>query len=82
MIAKRVWRRKDLAMMTIYIMNTIDIRKIKTVFICPDNTETYKKRCVHMFELLRTLGFERVVHYKSGKPDDDSPYPQHTIYCK
>ena len=55
-------------------MEVIDLRKIKTVFICPDHNEKYKARCIYMFELLHKLGFERVVHYKSGS-DTHDPYP-------
>jgi hypothetical protein len=56
-------------------MESIDLRKIKTVFICPDHNEKYKERCVYIFELLRTLGFEHVAHYKSGSSEPHEPYP-------
>lgn len=55
-------------------MQVVDLRKIKTVFICPDHNEKYRARCKYMFELLHKLGFERVAHYKSGS-DIHDPYP-------
>ena len=36
------------------------------VFICPDHNEKYRKRRVYMEGLLSSLGFQHVVHYKSG----------------
>ena len=36
------------------------------VFICPDHNEKYRKRRVYMEALLSSLGFQHVVHYKSG----------------
>lgn len=56
-------------------MELIDIRKIKTVFICPDHNDKYKERCKYMFELLRDLGFEKIIHYKSGAQDTNERYP-------
>lgn len=50
-------------------MVIIDIRKIKTVFICPDHNEAYKERCKYMFETLSLLGFEHIIHYKSESSD-------------
>ncbi len=55
-------------------MELIDLRKIKTVFICPDHNDKYKERCAYMFNLLRNMGFENVAHYKSGS-DTHDPYP-------
>lgn len=53
----------------------MDLRKIKTVFICPEHNEKYKERCAYMVGLLKDLGFERVAHYKSGKDSADELYP-------
>jgi hypothetical protein len=53
----------------------MDLRKIKTVFICPDHNEKYKARCAYMFDLLKSLGFERVAHYKSAGYTSDVLYP-------
>lgn len=53
----------------------MDLRKIKTVFICPDHNEKYRARCKYMFDLLRSLGFERVAHYKSERITPDTVYP-------
>lgn len=55
-------------------MDLIDLRKIKTVFICPEHNEKYKERCAHMFALLKKMGFEHIAHYKSGLQTYD-PYP-------
>jgi hypothetical protein len=55
-------------------MELIDLREIKTVFICPDHNEKYKERCAYMFTLLQKLGFKNVAHYKSGLQTYD-PYP-------
>lgn len=56
-------------------MELIDLRKIKTVFICPEHNEKYKLRCKYMFDLLHKLGFEHVVHYKSGIQGAHELYP-------
>lgn len=55
-------------------MEVLDLRKIKTVFICPEHNEKYKVRCTYMFTMLKNLGFEHVAHYKSGS-DRYDPYP-------
>lgn len=49
----------------------IDLRKIKTVFICPDHNEKYNTRRKHMETILTKHGFENVIMYKSG-----TDYPQ------
>ena len=56
-------------------MELIDLRKIKTVFICPDHNEKYKARYNYMITLLQTLGFEKIIHYKSSSPGQYEPYP-------
>jgi hypothetical protein len=48
-------------------MPTIDLRKIKTVFICPDHTDKYKERRLHMEKILKHYKFENVTFYKSGQ---------------
>lgn len=50
-------------------MELIDLRKIKTIFICPDHNEMYKARCKYMFSLLQDMGFEQIIHYKSGSSE-------------
>jgi hypothetical protein len=44
-------------------MKLIDI---PVVFICPSHNEKYIAREKHMFELLNTIGFKSITHYKSG----------------
>lgn len=36
------------------------------VFICPDHNEKYHRRRLYMETLFSSLGFQHVVHYKSG----------------
>lgn len=50
----------------LYIMPTIDLRKIKTIFICPDHNEKFNKRRKHIEEILAKYRFENVIMYKSG----------------
>lgn len=42
------------------------LQDYKVVFICPDHNEKYTKRKTHMFELLTSMGFKDIVHFKSG----------------
>jgi len=42
------------------------IQDLKTVYICPDHTEKYHTRKVHMDTMLTELGFKDFTHYKSG----------------
>jgi hypothetical protein len=59
-------------------MPRIDLRTVKTVFICPDNNEKYNKRRVHMETILAKHGFTNVIMYKSG-----TDYPhclRHALY--
>lgn len=44
-------------------MKLIDI---PIIFICPDHNEKYSARKDHMFDLLNTIGFKNITHYKSG----------------
>jgi len=39
---------------------------IPVVFICPDHNEKYSARKQHMFQLLDSIGFKSVTHFKSG----------------
>lgn len=39
---------------------------IPVVFICPSHNEKYLAREKHMYELLHTIGFKSIRHYKSG----------------
>jgi hypothetical protein len=39
---------------------------IPVVFICPDHNEKYSARKQHMFQLLESIGFKSVTHFKSG----------------
>lgn len=59
-------------------MEVFDLRKIKTVFICPDHNEKYKERCRYMYKLLNDLGFENVAHYKSASQTGADLYPLNT----
>lgn len=59
-------------------MPRIDLRTIKTVFICPDHNEKYNKRRIHMETILAKYGFTNVIMYKSG-----TDYPhclRHALY--
>jgi hypothetical protein len=47
-------------------MPTIDLRKIKTIFICPDHNEKYNARRKHIESILKKHGFENVIMYKAG----------------
>lgn len=47
-------------------MQTIDLRTIKTVFICPDHNEKYNERRKHMETILAKHGFTNVIMYKSS----------------
>ena len=44
----------------------VRLQDFKTIFICPDHNEKYRARRMHMEDMLKTLGFTNVVHYKSG----------------
>ncbi len=44
----------------------MDIRNIKTIYICPDHNEKYHERKLYTDNLLKTLGFTNFSHYKSG----------------
>jgi len=44
----------------------VRLQDFKTIFICPDHNEKYRARRLHMEDMLHTLGFTNVVHYKSG----------------
>lgn len=58
--------------------STIDLRTIKTVFICPDHNEKYNKRRKHMETILQKHGFTNVIMYKSS-----TDYPhclRHALY--
>lgn len=57
-------------------MQTIDLRTIKTVFICPDHNEKYNERRKHMETILAKHGFTNVIMYKSG-----TDYPQCLQYA-
>lgn len=39
---------------------------LKVIYICPDHNEKYHERKLHMDALLQRLGFNDIVHYKSG----------------
>jgi hypothetical protein len=59
-------------------MQTIDLRTIKTVFICPDHNENYNTRRKHMETILAKHGFTNVIMYKSS-----TDYPhclRHALY--
>jgi hypothetical protein len=42
------------------------IQEFKVIYICPDHNEKYHQRKRHMDQMLATLGFKDIVHYKSG----------------
>jgi hypothetical protein len=42
------------------------ITDFKVVFICPDHNEKYNARKQHMYNLLNTIGFTNIEHFKSG----------------
>ena len=44
----------------------VRLQDFKTIFICPDHNEKYHARRLHMEDMLKTMGFTDVVHYKSG----------------
>lgn len=59
-------------------MPLIDLRQIKTVFICPDHNEKFKERRRHMETILEKHGFQKIIMYKSG-----TDYPnclRHALY--
>jgi hypothetical protein len=39
---------------------------IKTIYICPDHNEKYNERKLYMDNLLSSIGFTNLSHYKSG----------------
>jgi len=39
---------------------------IPVIFICPDHNEKYHARKEHMVQLLNTIGFKSITHFKSG----------------
>jgi hypothetical protein len=53
-------------MISRYKMQTIDLRIVKTVFICPDHNEIYNERRKHMENILAKHGFTNVIMYKSS----------------
>lgn len=60
------------------MQRTIDLRTIKTVFICPDHNEKYTTRRKHMETILAKHGFTNVIMYRSG-----TDYPhclRHALY--
>ena len=44
----------------------VRLQDFKTIFICPDHNEKYHARRLHMEDMLKTMGFTDVVHYKSS----------------
>jgi hypothetical protein len=44
----------------------IKLRDIPVVYISPDNNEKYHHRKIHMDNLLTSLGFKKIIHYKTG----------------
>jgi hypothetical protein len=42
------------------------IQEYKVIYICPDHNEKYHTRKLHMDNLLTSMGFLDIVHYKSG----------------
>lgn len=42
------------------------IQEFKAIFICPAHNEKYMARKEHMESLLRSNGFTKIEHYKSG----------------
>ena len=44
----------------------MEIIDFKTVYICPDHNEKYHTRKIHMDNMLNTIGFKDVTHYKSS----------------
>ena len=45
------------------------IQDLKVIYICPDNNEKYKERKIHMDAMLKKIGFNDIVHYKSTTED-------------
>ena len=45
------------------------LQDIKTVYICPNHNEKYKKRKEYMDALLTKLGFKDFTHFQSGTED-------------
>lgn len=39
---------------------------IPVIFICPDNNTKFHKRKEHMIQLLNSIGFKSITHFKSG----------------
>ena len=44
----------------------IKLKEILTIYICPDHNEKYHMRKLHMDNLLKNIGFNNVIHYKSS----------------
>jgi len=44
----------------------MELTNIKTIFICPDHNDKFHQRKLHTENLLNTLGFKNVTHYKSS----------------
>lgn len=42
------------------------ITDFKVIYICPDHNEKYHQRKLHTEKLLKDLGFQQIIHYKSG----------------
>jgi len=42
---------------------------IPLVYICPDHNPKYDERKQHMDNLLKTIGFKSITHFKSGTDD-------------
>ena len=55
-----------------YIKCRMRLQDFKVVYICPDHNEKYHTRKLHMDNLLKSMGFKDIVHYKSGT----EAYPQ------
>lgn len=45
---------------------TINLLNIPVYFICPDHNDKYTQRKNHMFNLLKSNGFNNINHFKSG----------------
>ena len=50
----------------------IDLKKIQTIYICPNHNVKYHNRKIHMETLLNQLNFTNIIHYKSSTNN----YPQ------
>lgn len=42
------------------------IQDLKVIYICPDNNDKYKERKIHMDTILKEMGFNDIIHHKSG----------------